>query len=60
MDNDKPKQMAGPGLAFFAVGLVFFVLGLKGRSAFLGIGIAFFTLGIVFMAKARKNKDPAP
>lgn len=60
MDNDKRKQMGGLGGAFFAVGLVFFILGISGQTAFFGIGIAFFTLGLVFIGQAKKNKDRAP
>jgi hypothetical protein len=55
----EPKS--GPSLkntdAFFAIGFVFFVLGLSGdnNSAFLAIGIAFLVIGIGGRARARKG-----
>jgi len=55
----EPKS--GPGLkntdAFFAIGFVFFVLGLSGdnNSAFLAIGIAFLVIGIGGRARSRKG-----
>jgi hypothetical protein len=55
----EPKS--GPTLqntdAFFAIGFVFFVLGLSGdnNSAFLAIGIAFLVIGIGGRARARKG-----
>lgn len=63
MNPNKQTFPAAPGMVFFAVGLVFFILGVSGKTAFLGIGIAFFTLGLVFIAKSRKQdtgKDDAP
>lgn len=63
MHPDTRKPPISPGMVFFAVGLVFFVLGVSGKTAFLGVGIAFFTLGLVFIAKSRKQdtgKDDAP
>jgi len=55
----EPKS--GPTLqntdAFFAIGFVFFVLGLSGdnNSAFLAIGIAFLVIGIGGRARSRKG-----
>ena len=62
MDNDKRKPLAGPGAAFFSIGLVFFILGVSGNTAFLGVGIAFFVIGLSLIAKARKDQgtDEAP
>ena len=57
MNNGKRTQLMKPGTIFFVVGLVFFILGISGQTAFLGIGIAFFTLGLVFIAQAKKDKD---
>ncbi len=57
MSNNQRKQMGGAGGAFFAVGLVFFILGVSGRTAFLGVGIAFFVIGLALLGQAKKEKD---
>lgn len=52
----------GPSLkntdAFFAIGFVFFVLGLSGENnlAFLAVGIAFIAIGIAGRARKRGGK----
>ena len=43
--------------AFFAIGFVFFVLGLTGdnNAAFLAIGIAFLVIGLAGRIRSRKG-----
>lgn len=57
MDNDKREAFAAPGNVFFIVGIAFFVLGISGKTAFLGLGAAFFVIGLSFIAQAKKDKD---
>lgn len=42
---------------FFAVGFVFFVLGLTGDNnvAFMAVGLAFFGIGVAGRSRARKG-----
>lgn len=57
MEGNERKLMGGAGGAFFASGLVFFILGVSGNATFLSIGIAFFVIGLVFIGQARKARD---
>ena len=59
MNQDKRKPRAGIGAAFLAIGLVFFVLGISGQSAFFGVGAAFVVLGIVFLGQSRRDRGDA-
>ena len=62
MDRNERKRLGGAGGAFIASGLVFFILGVGGRTAFLGVGIALLVIGMAQIARARKEdrKDGAP
>lgn len=55
MQTGQHQNLKGPGGAFFAIGIVFFGLGISTQPTFLGIGAAFLALGIVFLGKARQG-----
>lgn len=59
MNHHKRQSKAGIGAAFLALGLVFFVLGISGQSAFFGVGAAFVVLGIVFLGQSRRDRGDA-
>ncbi len=43
--------------AFFALGLVFLILGIGNNTAFIGVGAVFFIIGAAGLAKERKARQ---
>ena len=56
MKTEQPTKASGS--TFLGPGVAFMGIAASGQSAFWGVGMTFLTLGIVFLAKARKDKQP--